>query len=250
MKRVYGAIITCRNGSSRLYGKPLQNLDIEMGMTVIDYMVSWMRTVPCYDHIVFAIAEGVDNQVYIEVAEKLGVSYFFGIEDDVLARTIDGAEQFGFTDVTRFTPESPYTCFDVVEEAWSEHVRGNYDASFLDNVPNGSNFEIIKVEALKASHKLGNEWHRTMGPGLFIREHKEQFDIRYIPVNDELRRPEIRLTIDYPEDLVLCRAVYKEFKDKAPRIPVSEIIAFLDLRKDLTGLVDSYVDEGLETMYL
>jgi hypothetical protein len=36
----------------------------------------------------------------------------------------------------------------------------------------------------------------------------------------------------------------------APRIPVSEIIGFLDNRGDLTALVSKYVDEGLKTMYL
>lgn len=250
MKRKYAAIITCRNGSSRLYGKPLQNLDVKNRISVIEHMICWMRTVPCYGEIVLAIAEGIENQVYEEIAKKMDVSCFWGAEEDVLARAIFCAREVGATDITRFTPESPYTCFEVIDEAWNDHIDGGYHASFLDNVPNGANLEILSVEALAKSHKLGNHWHRTMGCSLYIREHKDEFNIRYIPIDKEIQRPDIRLTIDYPEDLILCRAVYEAFKDEAPRIPVRKVIRFLDTRPDLMELVRPFVGEGLETMYL
>lgn len=250
MSRRCVAILSCRNRSSRLYGKPLQNLDIEQGITVLDYMVGWIRTESCYHDIVFAIAEGIENQVFVEVANQLGVPYFVGEEEDVLGRVIACAEEFNATDVHRYTTESPFTCFELLEDAWSVHVKENFDATFLDNVPNGANFEIVSLEALKTSHKNGNSWHHTMGISLYVRENRDQFRIRFLPVADHLRRPELRLTIDYPEDLVLCRAVYEAFKEQAPRIPIADIISFLDANPHLKELVDPYVDEGLKTMYL
>ena len=250
MARKFASILACRNGSSRLYGKPLQNLDVEQGVTVLEYMVRWMRTVPSYESIIFAIAEGLENQVFVEVADRLDVPYFVGEEDDVLARVIACAEKFGATDITRYTTESPFTCFELIDDAWSEHVEGGFQVSFLDNVPNGASFEILSLEALKVSHSRGNSWHRAMGVSLYIRENKEQFHIRHLPVPENVKRPELRLTIDYPEDLILCRAVYEALKEQAPRIPVADIISFLDDNPHLKELVDSYVEEGLKTMYL
>ena len=58
------------------------------------------------------------------------------------------------------------------------------------------------------------------------------------------------MTIDYPEDLVLCRAVYQELKNYAPRIPLKQIIDFIDSNPQLKALVDPFVDEGMKTMYL
>ena len=209
-----------------------------------------MRTVNSYEDIVLAIAEGTENRVYQDIAENMRLTYFWGPEEDVLARTISCAESVCATDITRFTPESPYTCFESIEESWKLHVDGNFHASFLDNVPNGSNYEILNLEALKTSYNQGGDRHRITGPSLYIRENKDQFRIRYVPVDEELKRPDLRLTIDYPQDLILCREVYNFFQHKAPRIPVKDIIRFLDSRKDLIELVRPLVDEGLETMYL
>ena len=55
-------------------------------------------------------------------------------------------------------------------------------------------------------------------------------------------RPDIRLTVDYPEDLVLCRRVFEQFRDKAPLIPLADIIGFLDGSPHLRDLVAPYVD--------
>ena len=49
------------------------------------------------------------------------------------------------------------------------------------------------------------------------------------------------MTVDYPEDLVLCRAVYDHLRHTAPRIPLAEIVKFLDSHSELTNLVEPYV---------
>ncbi len=43
---------------------------------------------------------------------------------------------------------------------------------------------------------------------------------------------------------------FQKFKNKAPRIPVEEIVAFLDENPHLKSLVDPFVEEGLKTMHL
>jgi spore coat polysaccharide biosynthesis protein SpsF (cytidylyltransferase family) len=52
---------------------------------------------------------------------------------------------------------------------------------------------------------------------------------------------DVRLTIDYPEDLVVCRRIYERFKAEAPRIPLAEIVEFWDANPDLAALVKPYV---------
>lgn len=248
--RKLGAVLLCRCGSSRLYGKPLQNLDIEKGITILDYMIGWMRRHPSYESVVLAISEGVENQVFVEVANRLDVPYFVGDEEDQLGRVIESGERVGATDITRYTTESPFTCFELIEEAWAKHLDADIDASFLDHVPNGASFEILSLKALKKSHARGDTRHRRLGVSLYIREHRNEFRIREIPTPDNLRRPEIRLTVDYPEDLVLCREIYNALHDQAPEIRVAEIIRYLDENPNLKKMVGRYVDEGLESMYL
>ncbi len=250
MSRKLVAALACRNQGTRLYGKPMQNLDIEKNLTVLDYIIDWLKQEKTIDAIVLGIAEGVDNLCFVEKAAEHKISYIIGDEEDVLDRLIASGEKEGATDIFRLTTESPFTYFDAIPEAWKSHVKGGYDMSVLDFIPDGSGFEITTMEAYKRSHREGDDKHRSELCSLYIRENKKNFKLNSLDAPKSIKRTDIRLTIDYPEDLVLCRDVYKHFKDLAPRIPLLEIIEYLDSNPSLKQLVEQFVEEGLKTMYV
>lgn len=244
------ACLACRNQGTRLYGKPLQNLDVASRLSVLEYMVASVRTYLPVSEIVLAISEGSDNQPFVEVAEKIGVKYVIGHEEDVLQRLIMACEKVDGTDIFRLTTESPFTYFEAIEGAWEQHVASGNDLTALDDLPDGSGFEMIRLDAYKTSWSMGEGRHRTELCSLYIRENKALFKLGYVEIPSELRRTDIRLTIDYPEDLILCRFVYSRLKAKAPLIPLDEIIQLLDANPQMKTLVAPFVAEGLKTMYL
>jgi len=244
------ACLACRNQGTRLYGKPLQNLDIEERFSVLDYMIASVRTYSIVSDIVLAISEGLHNHAFIEFAEKHSLKYVVGDEEDVLCRLIKACEKVDGTDIFRLTTESPFTYFEAIEEAWAQHVTDGNDITALDNLPDGSGFEMIKLEAYKTSWLKGEPRHRSELCSLFIRENKNNFKFGYVAIPSEICRTDIRLTIDYPEDLILCRFVYTRLKHKAPLIPLIEIIQLLDSNVEIKRLVNPFVVEGLKTMYL
>jgi spore coat polysaccharide biosynthesis protein SpsF len=244
------ACIACRNQGTRLYGKPLQNLDIEQRITVVEYMIASIKTYPAVSAIVLGISEGTDNIVYKDLAIRNEVDFIVGNEEDVLQRLIDCCEKASGTDIFRVTSESPFTYFEAIEDAWKDHTASGRDLTALDNLPDGSGFEMIKLEAYKKSWEKGQRKHRSELCSLYIREHKSEFTLGYVSIPDNIKRTDIRLTIDYPEDLILCRAVFQKFKHLAPRIPLLEIINFIDANPKLKELVSPFVEEGLKTMYI
>lgn len=250
MQRKLIAALPCRNNGSRLYGKPLQNLDIEKGITILDYMISYLQHMPIIDGIVLGISKGDDNEVYKSVAEKHGINFIVGSEKDVLHRLILCGECLDASDVYRMSTESPFPYFEIAEMAWNNHKKSNFDFTHLDNVPDGSGIEIISMDTLYKSHSEGEDKHRSEFCSMYIRENREKFNIQSLEPPKELLRTDIRLTVDYPEDLILCRAVFDKFRDMAPFIPVDKIIKFLDSNQQLKDLVDPFIEEGLKSMYL
>jgi spore coat polysaccharide biosynthesis protein SpsF len=244
------ACLACRNQGTRLYGKPLQNLDIESRLSVLDYMVASVSTYAAVSDIVLAISEGVHNRAFIELAEKHNLKYVVGDEEDVLQRLILACEKADGTDIFRLTTESPFTYFEAIEGAWAQHLADGNDITALDDLPDGSGFEMIRLEAYKTSWRNGEAKHRSELCSLYIRENKASFKLGYVEIPREMRRTDIRLTIDYPEDLILCRFVYSHLKHKAPLIPLADIIGLLDATPEMKMLVDPFVAEGLKTMYL
>jgi spore coat polysaccharide biosynthesis protein SpsF len=250
MNRRLVAVIACRNQGSRLYGKPLQPLDVERGIRVLDNIIACLRTIDVIAEIVLGISEGVDNEVYRSVAEEKGVRYVVGDQVDVLSRLVRGGQLAGATDVFRVTSESPFLYFEEVPALWQRHVSEGASATFMDNAVDGCGFEIITQAALEASHQRGERRHRSELCTLFIREHVDEFKVIRASAPPELCRRDLRLTVDNPEDLVVCRAVYKAFRAEAPRVPVREVVRFLDANPGLIALTAPFTEAGYATMYV
>ena len=250
MTRRLVAVIACRSQGSRLYGKPVQNLDVQSGTRVLDNIVDCLGTLTEIDEIVLGIAEGEENTVYRHFAQERGLRFVIGDEVDVLSRLVAGARLAQATDIFRVTSESPFPYFEYVAEAWATHVESGVDALFFDNIVDGCGFEIISLSALEMSHREGEDRHRSELCTLYMRENNDRFQIKRVSGPAELNRKDLRLTVDNPEDLVLARAVYKAFADKAPRIPVAEIVRFLDANPSLVALTAPFAEVGYKTMYV
>lgn len=244
------AAVACRNQGSRLYGKPLQNLDIDAGVRILDNIVACLQSIPCIDAVVLGVSEGVENEVFRRVAAEKGLGCIVGDERDVLSRLIRCGEQAGASDVFRVTSESPFLYYDPVETLWREHQDQRLDATFMWNIIDGAGFEIYTLDTLRASHARGDSRHRSELCSLYVREHPEEFAVRKVDAPDALNRKDIRLTVDYPEDLVVCRAAYMALKAQAPRISVPDIVRYLDRYPRLLELIAPYTEAGYATMDL
>ena len=79
-------------------------------------------------------------------------------------------------------------------------------------------------------------------------ENLNKFKVQKIKAPGHLNRKDLRLTVDNPEDLVICRKIYNEFSHQAPRIDLEEVIVFRQkfISEDL---VYPFTIQGYETMY-
>ncbi|MHB2168628.1 cytidylyltransferase domain-containing protein [Alsobacter sp. R-9] len=234
MRRL-AAVLACRSGSSRLYCKPLQNL--APGVTILDQIVETLRSKKAIGDIVLAISEGIENECFRDYARRHGLAYCMGDERDVLSRLIRGGRLVGATDVFRVTTESPFQWHDPIEALWDRHVARANDITVTDSLPIGSHFEIYTLAALARSHENGTERHRSELCSLYAREHLEEFQVEAIWPDEPLRRRDIRLTVDFPEDLIVCRDLFEALGRSTGRIDLAEVIRAYDATPRLAALM-------------
>ncbi len=250
MSRRLVAAVACRNQGSRLYGKPLQNLDVDNGVTILDNIIGCLKTIPCIDEIVLGISEGIENEVYKTIADRKGLPFIIGDQKDVLQRLVQCGERGNATDVFRVTSESPFLYYEPVEELWRLHQDTGTDCVFVWNIIDGAGCEIYTLDALRVSHERGSAKHRSELCSLYVREHPDQFNVHRFDPPVALTRKDVRLTVDYPEDLVVCRAAYAALREQAPRISVTDIVAYLDTQPRLLELIAPFTEGGYATMDL
>ena len=151
------ACLACRNEGSRLYGKPLQNLDIKKKISILQYIIDCLKKTREINSIILAISNNIQNKIYEEIAKKNNINFIYGHEINVLSRLVKSCEKEKGTDLFRITTESPFFLFEKIPQLWNVHIKNNYDLTTIDDVPDGSGFEIVNLKAYKLSLKNGKK---------------------------------------------------------------------------------------------
>ncbi len=248
MNRKLVAVLACRNGGSRLYAKPLQNLDNKKNITTLQFLITNLKKQKAVDEIGLAISNKKENLIYKEIAKKNSIKFISGDDINVLSRLIKCGNALKATDILRITTESPFPYLLNLKKIWKIHSSQNYDATFLDNIIDGCGFEIISLKSLKISQKNGKKKHQSEMCTLYIRENFKRFKILKIKTNKDLLRKDLRLTIDNPEDLIVCKKIFEKFKNDPYNL--KKIISYLDKNPSLKKLTQKYCKHGYKSMYI
>jgi spore coat polysaccharide biosynthesis protein SpsF len=247
MKKKIILALACRNNGSRLYGKPLQILDAKKKISVLTFIIKRIKKLKIVDDIVLAISNKKGNCIFEYIAKKEKIKFIYGDDKDVLKRLINCGKLTSAKNILRITSESPYTYLNKFPEEFKIHEKGNYDMSCLDNVIDGCNYEIIKLDALVKSHKEGSKQDKSEFCSRYIRNNKKKFKIRYIKPLKFLIRKDLRLTVDNPEDLIICRKAYKYIDNY--NINFKNIVKLISLKKN-KELISKYLETGYSNLYL
>jgi spore coat polysaccharide biosynthesis protein SpsF len=212
---------------------------------ILHHLIRQLRRVQALDEIVLAISEGPSQSIFIDFAKKEGLPYVIGPEKDVLGRLIMAADAVGADIALRTTTENPYIYWENIDELIRLHVENNADLTVTEKLPLGAFLEIISVDALRKSHRHGEDRHRSELCSLFIAENPDLFTIQRLDVPPEFQRPDIRLTVDTPQDLIVVREIWSALHQKDELIRLADIIKFLDAHPEI-----SQFNAGENTLYL
>ena len=201
MNQTVDAILACRVQGSRMYGKPLQPIVIGK-LCIIESLMQYLREIKGLNRIVLAISEGEENAGFIELANKHNLAYTIGNQNDVLGRMLQVARQENIQHILRITNENPFAITEFGDTLIEEYFEGDYDFAAYKDAPIGTAYDIIKTSALEQSHRDGENQHRSELITSYICDNQNKFKMLFKELPIKLKRPEIRLTVDNPEDLI------------------------------------------------
>lgn len=228
-------IIQARMGSTRLPGKVLMPI---AGEPVLAHVVSRAQAMAGLDLVVVATSTSpVDDAIEAICAER-GWFCFRGSEDDVLRRYADASRAVGARHVMRITADCPLVCPIEGQRVIDRHAEEVGD--FTHNVtvwgsgmPLGTGVELMTRAVLERSDAEGHEPHHREHVDEWASDHRDELHFTCVDAPAELRRPELRLTLDTAEDLALLRAIHDELSLPADEIRLVDVVALLDRRPDL-----------------
>lgn len=220
-------IIQARANSTRLKRKCFEQI---CGKPLLWHVIDRAKRCDKVDEIFVATTQSEEDSEIIKIAEQSEVGSFAGSEHDVLKRYYDCAKKSEAEVVVRMTGDCPLihpptvdAMVALLEEKKVEYVSPDPRHRSLE-----TGLEVFTMGALEKMHKKAVKDYQKEHVTLYLRENPEEFSIAlYIP-EQLFQRKDIRLTVDYPEDLALIRQLYEIFYRDGEIVDLKQVVDYLD----------------------
>jgi len=197
--------ITVRSSSTRLPAKAL--IPLYHDVPLIQHIISRAKLSQLTDHVILCTTlETVDDQL-CEIAKNCGIKFFRGPTEDKLQRWNQAAEHFNVDFIATFDGDDPFCSPQLIDIAFEQIQRSKIDFIESAEIATGAFTYAFRADALKKVCEIKDSedtemmWTYFKDTGLF--EVAELEDVPSI-----FKNANVRLTLDYPEDLQLFSEIF------------------------------------------
>lgn len=233
MKNTVTAIIQARMTSTRLQGKVLIKV---MGRPLLSYQIERLRFSKRIDEIIIATTTNKEDDPIVELAQKEGLNFYRGLENDVLDRYYQAAKEYEAVHIMRLTADCPLIQPDICDS-----IANAYFESNVDYIRTGKTFaegldcEIIGFKALAQAWSEANLKAEREHVTLYIRNHPEFF--KTMVKENDTDDSSYRITVDEKEDFIVVKTILENlYKGKEACFTLMEIKSFLGAHPEIYRL--------------
>jgi spore coat polysaccharide biosynthesis protein SpsF len=216
--------IPVRLGSSRLPRKPL--IEVK-GKSLIEHLIDRAKAAKLPNLVVLCTTTQPEDRIFVNIAKKSGAECFRGSEHDILKRYLDAALKYNVDFIVNVDGDDVFCDPELMDKTAETFLKTG--ASFVkwNNLPLGATPVGVKVDALRKVCEIKDTLNTETGWGAYFTD-TGLFDVEYLePEDNELKHPEIRITVDYPEDLELVKEVYDRLYVPGKLFTLKDILSLL-----------------------
>ena len=231
------ASVEARMSSSRLPGKMLMDI---AGKPVVLRVLERLSQSSLVDEIVLATTDNPADNILAETARAAGFSVFRGSEDDVLKRVVDAHRALSTDIVVEICGDCPLLDPEIIDLAVETFLANECDliaTGVHQSYPQGTEVQVFRYDDLQKISDTVNDPAVREHVSLYFYENPDIYRIIHIIAPRALRAPDIRLQLDYKEDLYLVRDVYNAlFPKHGNKFGVHEILEYLNTHPEVAEI--------------
>ena len=227
-------LITVRLKSTRLARKALLPMG---GLPMLARQIRRLKRARSAERVILCTSVVPEDDDLITVAQDEGVPVFRGHPEDVFLRMTDAARQFGIDLVLNATGDNPYVDAECLDRLAAYHLAHGHDFTPVQGIPLGSYGWALSFPAMERVCQLKATEDTETWPEFFY--NTDLFRWGFMDIQDpDLRWPELRLTVDNPEDYELVTRIYDELHraDPTDSFTLRDIVALCRRRPDLVAI--------------
>lgn len=216
------AILQARMTSSRLPGKVMQPI---LGKPMIGRQIERLRRSGLVNELVVATSTDPTDDVIVDYCGDISCAIHRGPLADVLGRYAQALESFGPADhVVRLTADCPLADWRIIDACIALHLeRGaDYTSNTVERTyEKGLDVEVFRAELLPHLAVTASDPYDREHVTPFFYRNPDLFEIAQLVQGPG--RPEVRWTVDTPEDFAFANAIYEELYARNPNFDSADI---------------------------
>ncbi|NOT24483.1 MAG: NTP transferase domain-containing protein [Acidobacteria bacterium] len=217
-------VLQARMASTRLPGKAVRHL---AGRSLLARCLTRLLAGEAAP-VVLATTTNSEDDALAREAEALGVQTVRGPEDDVLGRFVLASSSMDTRYVIRATADNPAVDIDAARRVLRVLVSSHSDYVVEHNLPHGAAVEAVSVEALRTADRLATAPADREHVTTFVKRARRDFKVIDLEAPRQLRRPDLRFTVDTLEDLQYMDAVLSSVSSVPVEPPLWSVIDAAD----------------------
>lgn len=228
-----GVLLSVREKATRLPGKVLKPLG---RYSVTEHLLRRLQEVNNADEVILSTSIDPSDTVLVEIADGVGVNHFRGSEDDKLVRYRDTARSYCLDFILIVDGDDPFCSVEHMEGI-IEYAVANHKVDYVqyNGLPIGATGFGIRLAALERMCQEKTQ-HNTEVWQHFFKDSPKYRSFLLEETRPLYNHPEIRMTLDYPEDYVFFTKVVNELEKNQQSLEFKNIMIFLNDHPEIVGI--------------
>lgn len=226
-----GYLITARMKSTRLPKKVTKKI---LGREVIRWMIDRLKLNTEIDEIILCTSTNKQDDILEKIALEENIKIFRGSEDDVIKRLYDASIFFNLDYAINITADCPLVSYKYISSIIETYRETDADLVRALDLPHGFFSYGLKIAAMKKVCDIKKGSNTEVWGTYFV--DSGYFNVVDLEIAEDLKRPDYRLTLDYPDDFTFFEHIYKHFGMETYKKSMVEILDYLDNHKDVVAI--------------
>lgn len=208
------ASIEARMGSSRLPGKVLYDIH---GKPSIERLFNRLQLCKNLDSIILATTDKPIDDPLEAWAQNKNVAIYRGSENDVLNRVVEAQKSMNSDIVVEITGDCILLDPNIIDLGISTYLANNFDVVTNARIPSyaqGLDVQVYSLEILEHVEKTIFDPAVREHVSLYFYENPSLYKVCNLIAPPQWERPNLRLQLDYKEDLELIKTLYERIEPK------------------------------------
>lgn len=225
-------LVTARLKSTRLALKVIRPIKEK---PMLSHMLDRLKLARRPHQIIVCTSPVLQDDPIEKIALKEDVDCFRGDPEDVLLRLTEAAKKFNVDTVINCSADNPFVDPEYIDRLIDFHLAHNFDYSKIAGLPFGTFSYALSLKAMIKACRIKADTDTEVWGGYFTET--GHFRCGTMNVKDPaIYWPELRLTVDTPEDFELIKRIFDELYDPGKIFSLRSIVNLCREREDLVKI--------------